>query len=217
MHCQNCGAEVLEGDQYCQSCGTPVGDGTGVGGTGQQGTHTRGAQAAGHGQGGTAHGGQQGARNAQQPQYGGGQGGHARNTQQPQHGGRGPTDSGTLVVRTEADKYLKRFAWFNLALAILSAFFGLLFVALGEVIRSMAGVPTGMEALFGVFYVIMFGIAALYLGVWYFARRRSAVAVYGGTVLYGIGTVLNAVSLNIIGFPITLLGLYWGYKSFDAV
>jgi len=236
MYCQNCGAEILDGDQYCQGCGTPVGNGgSGQGsGTGQGegwgnqsgGQVGAGGHGAGAGHGGTTTqqghgGGQQPTAGGQQPVAGGGQAGHGGPRQSTQgghqHDGHGTAESGTLTVRTEADRYLKKYALLNLAMAILSAFFGLLFVALGGALQSMTPLPPEFDALLGVLYVIMFAIAALYAAVWYFAKRRSAVAVYGGTVLYGLGTVLNAISLNVIAFPITLLGVYWGYKSFDAV
>jgi hypothetical protein len=229
MYCQNCGAELLDGDQYCQGCGTPVGDGGETAGTATGQGNDPTARTASHGTAGGRSGQSRGTgqqQYGQQPNAGGPQGGRGggprgqgpANRGGHQHGGgHGAADSGTITVRTEADRYLKKYAILNLAMAILSAFVGLLFVALGSALQSMAPLPPGFDALLGVFYVIMFAIAALYAAVWYFAKRRSAAAVYGGTALYGIGTLLNAISLNIIAFPITLLGLYWGYKSFDAV
>ena len=131
----------------------------------------------------------------------------------PSHG----VQSGTLVVRTKADKYLRRFSRFNFALAILAAFFGVLFVLVGNVVQEASAAPPEIDALFGVLYFVLFGFAALYAGVWYFSKRRSTIVVYLATAFYAIGTVVNLVTVNPLGAVVTALGAYWGYRSFGAV
>jgi hypothetical protein len=240
MYCDNCGKEHPDTAMFCDDCGTELsGDGAGEAGEadqptagtqgsqptqGGQGNHQQGQynQGAQGGQGGYQQGGQGGYQQ-------GGQGGYQQGSNQynqgGQYGGGAPQDTGSgLTVRTEADKYLKKFATYNLALGCLTAFFGLLALVFslfagGMMMQSAA--PPEMSGVFGAamtaIAVFIIVIAGLYFATWHFAKKRSAIAVYGMTGLLAIGTVLNAVTLNIIGFPISLLGAYWGYKSFDAV
>jgi FlaA1/EpsC-like NDP-sugar epimerase len=129
-----------------------------------------------------------------------------------------------VTIRTDADKYLRKFALYNLVLGCLTAFFGLIAVAFSVFAGGMmmqSAMPTAASGMFGaamvaiaVFVLIFSG---LYFATWHFAKKRSAVAVYGMTGLLGLATLFNAITFNIIAFPISLLGVYWGYKSFDAV
>jgi hypothetical protein len=252
MFCDDCGSD-LSGDAGSDqpTAGTQGGDQYDQGGGHQQGGAPQQGggqynQGAGHQQGGTPQqgGGQYNQGGAPQqggqgggyqqgsaPQQGGqgggyqqgGQGGGQYN-QGPQYGGGAPQDTDGLTVRTEADKYLKKFATYNLVLGILTAFFGLIAIAITVFAGGMmmqSAMPTAASGVFGaamaVVAVFVVVFAGLYFATWHFAKKRSAVAVYGMTGLLALGTLFNAITLNIIGFPIALLGAYWGYKSFDAV
>lgn len=227
MYCQHCGAEITTDDRYCQGCGAELGDSVGAGdASGSAGGETH--ERTGEGSGGQYQPRQavSGTQYQRGPGTRGGRdqgGAHVQGRVQqearqsgghPSHGGR----SGTLVVRTKADKYLRRFSRFNLGLAIFAAFFGVLALLLQDFVESTAGAPPAeVAALFGFVYVLLFGLALLYAAIWYFAKRRSTIAVYGATAMFAIGTVVNAATFNLLAFPVSLLGAYWGYRSFGAV